>query len=821
MEKLLQDLRFGLRMLRKSPGFAVVAILTLALCIGANTAIFTVVNAVLLHPLNVSDPDRLMGIFMTDEHNRGGQNNFMEVSQPNGADIGRLAQSFSGVSLYTAAGVSVTIDGTPRRFTTDIASGNFFDVLGVKAMRGRVFEPRDDVPERAQVVVLSYGFWTRNLASDPGVIGRTLLINGQGFAVIGVAPRGFQGTAAIGGSDMWVPLAAHDQILTGVVKQMFSDRRFGGFIAVGRLKDGYTKQQAAAELRTIGSQLEHDYPVPNRFRSFAAVPLLESTLNPNTQGLFVRAGMLMMVVVGVVLLIACANISNLLLARAAARKREISIRLALGASRGRVMLQLLVESTVLALVGGIVGLALGAVARNVLWSFRPPFLQDAYMSLSLDNRVLAFTLLVALFTGIVFGLAPALQASRPDLVTELKERVRSDAFSGRRIGLRSLFVIGQFALSLVALIGAGLFVISLNNAQKIDPGFNIGGLGMLSFDLDSMNYDPARAREFERRALETALAVPGVQSATLATNVPLFGGTAISRTVFPEGQESTTRAGVFAQTDLIAPGYFEVMGVPVLRGRRFTEDDREDTQRVAIINEAAARRYWPDQDAVGKRFKFFGDTTYVQVVGVARDAKYFTLGEDPTPYMYLPIRQNPTGAVTLFFRTSGDPRLALSGVRTQVQALDRNLPLTNVWPIGEVISQALWAAKFSAGLLAVFAGLAVVLAAIGLYGVVAYSVGQRVREIGIRMAIGAKPADILSMIVRQSAKTLAIGLVTGLITSYLLARLITSLLYGVSAASPLPFTVLPMLLAVVGLIATAIPALRATKVNPIVALRNE
>lgn len=823
MESLRQDIRYGIRQLAKARGFTLVAILTLALGIGANTSIFTVVNTVLLNPLPVHDPDHLMGIFTTDQRNRGGLNTYLPISQPNATDVAERAQSFSGVTKFTFAGVSMTIDGKPQALAAQLVSGNYFDLLGVRTALGRAFRPDEDKPGAAGAVVLSYGVWQRYFASNANVIGKDVLLNGQGFTIIGVSPRGFQGTAVLGGPDMWLTTAVHDQVLTGVVKDMYDERRFLGFFAVGRLKPGVTIDQARAELKNIGAQLEHDFPVPNKGRSFTVVPLLESTLNPNLQGQAERAGELMMGVVGLVLLIACANISNLLLARAAGRKREISIRLALGASRYRIITQLLTESILLALAGGIVGLGVAVVARNLLWSFRPPFLQQATnFELSLDSHVLLFTLLVSIGTGVIFGLMPALQSSRPDLVTELKERAGSEMFSGRRFTARNAFVVLQFALSLVALIGAGLFLVSLRNAQKIDPGFDTHNLGMLTFDLGSLNYDAARMREFQRRAVEAVQPLPGVKSVTLATNVPLFGGTAIGRSVFPEGEEGTsTRNGILTQTDNIAPDYFQTLGISVVRGREFDSSDREESPKVAIINQAAARRFWPDQDPVGKRFKFFGEPYVVQVVGVARDAKYGTLGEEPTPYLYLPLIQTPSPGLTLFFRSSREPNAVLASVRERVQALDRNLPLTSVWPIGEVISQALWGAKFAAGLLSIFAMLAMILAAIGVYGVVAYSVGQRVREIGIRMALGARREDILGMIVRQSSVSLVIGLVVGFIAAFALARMITTLLYGVSPGSPAPFALLPVLLALVGLIATYIPARRATRVNPIVALRQE
>ena len=817
-----QDVRYALRTMRKSPGFVVVAVLSLALGIGANTAIFTVVNALFFHPLPVRDPERVLSIFTTDRRNRGGLRNFLPISHPNGEDVQRRTQSFAGVALEIFSNVSMTINGHPESLNGDLVSGNYFDVLGVQAALGRTFRPDEDREAGAgPVIVLNHGFWERRFAANPKVIGETVLLNGQGFTIIGVAPKGFQGTAVLGGPDVWVPTSMHDQVLSGFNKEWYNDRRFLGCFVVGRLKPGVTEAQARGELQALGADLEREFPQPNKDRGFTTVPLLQSTINPNLRGLFTRAGALMMTVVGLVLLIACANIANLLLARAAGRKREISIRLAVGASRSRIVAQLLTEATVLAVAGGSLGIGLAVLGRNLLWQFRPPFLQQSYLDLALDSKVLLFTVCLALGTGLLFGLAPALQATRPNLVLELKERSGGEVFTGRRFALRHAFIVAQVALSLVALIGAGLFLLSLRNAQQTDPGFNTHNLAMLSFDLGSLNYDAPREKEFQRRALETVQTMPGVQAATLAANVPLFGG-GFSRSVFPEGQEaSSTSNGVLVTVDQVAPGYLQTMGIPLMRGRDFDRAVREDSPKVAIINQAAAHRFWPNQDPVGKRFKFYGENEWVQVIGVAHDAKYVSLGEDPNPYMYLPLIQNPSPAITLFFRTGSDPGNLLGAVRKQVQALDPNLPLTNVWPIGEVIMQALWAARFGAGLLSVFAMIAVLLCAVGIYGVVGYTVNLRFREIGIRLALGAQPRDVLIMVLRQSATTIGIGLGLGLVSGFILARLIANLLYGVSAATPIAFAGTALLLAMVGLIASCVPAYRAARVDPRVAFHYE
>ncbi len=826
MNNIGQDIRYALRSLRKSPAFAVIAVLTLALGIGANTAIFTVVNAVFFHPLPVKDPARLMEIFTLDQRKIFGaaNNNVFPNSFPNAQDIQQRAQSFSGITIYQsfASPVSMTVNGVPNQYFAQLSSGNFFDVLGVRAQLGRTFRPEEDRGNGSgPVVVLSHGFWERSFGANPGVIGQSVLLNGQGFTIIGVTPKGFQGTAVIGGPDMFVPMSMHDQILTGFTKQLFNERRFLGFSAVGRLKDGARPEQAKAELQSIASDLETAFPLANKGRTFTLQPLLESSINPNQRAQFARAGVMLMAVVGIVLVIACFNIANLLLARAAGRKREISIRVAIGASRSRVITQLLTEALVLAIAGGSLGLGLALVGRDLMWRFRPPQLPADGMDLSLDWHVLAFTFAVAIGTGLIFGLAPALQSSRPDLVAELKERAGGDLRKASRFNVRDVLISLQVAVCLIALVGAGLFLISLRNAHEMDTGFDTHNLGMLSFDVGALNYEPARAKEFERRALEAAQSAPGVKAATLSNTVPLFFG-GFGRTLFREGQDSSNgQSGHVAQISVVSPEYLPTMGIPMVRGQSFDGTVREDTPRAAIINETAARQIWPNEDPIGKRFKFFRDTDFTKVIGIVHDSSYNNLGEDPRPYMYVPLVQNPNAALTLFFRTEGDPRTVLNTMRSRIQEMDRNLPITNVWPIGEVISQSLWASSFGASLLTVFAMIAMALCAVGIYGVVGYSVGQRIREFGIRLALGAQPRDVLMMVLKQSAVIMGAGLGAGLVAAFLLARLIVTFLYGVNTNSPLAFLAMALVLAAVGVFASYIPARRAARVDPMVALHYE
>jgi predicted permease len=612
----------------------------------------------------------------------------------------------------------------------------------------------------------------------------------------------------------------YQQVLDGTFREWFNSRRALLTNVVGRLKPGVSIEQAQASLKTIASGLEQAYPRDNDKRSVKLMPVTQSAINPALRSVFVQAGALMMTVVGLVLLIACANVANLLLARATGRRKEISIRLAIGAGRARIIRQLMTESVLLSVTGGAVGLLIAYWGRDLLWSFRPPFFEENALDLSLDARVLGFTLLLALLTGIVFGLVPALQTSRSDLVTELKDKSSQPTSAGRRLSLRNLLVVSQVALCLIALIGAGLFLRSLRNAQEINPGFETEKMLVMSMNVGAQGYNQARGIEYYRQVQERVQSLAGVQAASVSSNFPFGGG--LQRSIFIEGQDPPAGGrGVLTITNSVTSKYFETLGIPLLQGRIFNDSDRENTTRVAIINQAMAERFWPGQDATGKRFKFFGDESFYEVVGIVGNINAIFLGEEPRPIIYQPMLQSYSGLVALYVRTTGDPANLLGTVRNEVQSLDRNLPITNVSTMSDVIGQGLWAPRMGAALLAVFGVLALLLAAIGIYGVLAYSVSQRTREIGLRMALGAQQGDVLALVMRQGVELIGGGIALGLVASFLLARFISSLLFGVSTADPLTFAGTALVLAVVALLASYIPARRAARVDPMIALRYE
>jgi len=816
MRTIARDLIIGARLLAKTPALTAVAILSLGLGIGANTAIFTIVNALFMHSVPVQDPGDLMFIYTLDSRIPG----YLHHSYLNYTDYRDLNQVFSGLTLYCPIGVSLTHAGEPEPAIAEIAAGNFFDVLGVKTTIGRGFQPEEDrVPGANPVAVISYSLWTRRFAATPDIVGKPLHLNGHRFTIIGVAPRDFQGPNALVSADLWVPMMMYGQVFP-MVKQVNS-RRGLLFTMIGRLKPGVSRAQAEAGMKTTAAQLVSRYPLENDGRTVTLLPLAEGMINPNLRGRFVQVGQLIAAIVVLVLLIACINVANLLLARAGARRKEIAIRLSMGATRGRVIRQLLTESLLLATLGGLAGILIAWWGRAVLWSVRPPMLRNEQIELAFDLRVLLFTLGLSLLTGVIFGLAPAVQTSRSDLVKELKERTSQFVGAPHAASLRNLLVVGQVALSLVALIGAGLFVRSLQNAQRVNPGFETEHMLVLTYDL-GQNYNEARGRDFNRRALERVAAVPFVQSVTLASNQPF--SSFLARTVFVEGQESTSRQkGITIDVNNVGAEYFRTVSIPIVKGRDISPFDNDTSAKVAIVNQTMAKTFWPGKadGAIGRHFHFFNDTTNWQIVGIAHDATYMEIGEKPRPMIYLPLAQAWAPLLTMHVRTTGNPTLAIAAVRKEVQSLDPNLLLRLVRTMPQVISESLWAPRTGAALLSCFGLLAMALAIVGIYGVISYSVNQRVRDIGVRMALGAAPMQILREVLTDGFTLVGAGIAAGIGCALLVTHLLSSFLFGVSTADPLTFLVVSLILCVVAFAACYLPARRATKVHPSIALRHE
>jgi len=819
MGTLLQDLKYGARLLARSPALTIVAALSLALGIGANTTIFTLVNAVLLNPLPVKDVSSLVSVSTTEMRN-GQLQVFGAMSRMNFEDIRDKNDVFSGMVAATFAPLSLSGGtGEPEQVFGAVVTGNYFDVLGAPMAAGRGFRADEDgTPGAHPVVVISHGLWQRRFGGREDLIGKEITANGRAFTVVGVAGQGFRGTFALGGPELWVPLAMYREVMTGIALEFYNSRRALGYQVHARLKPGVTVDQANSQVAALFKGLEETYPTENRGRSASVVGLAESTLPQQFRQNLIRAGSLLMAIVGVVLLIACANVANLLLARATARRQEISVRLSLGASRGRLMRQLLTESVMLAAVGGIGGVVVAYWARALLWAYRPPFLQAAAIDLSFDTRVIVFTAAVSIVTGLLFGLAPALQSSRPDLVLELKERTSVPSGS-HWYSARNLLVVGQVGLSFVALVSAGLFLRSLANAQQIDPGFDGDRLMLLGINAGTQGFDEPRGRELYRRATERLQGVAGVEAITLSTTVPLFGG-GLGRTVFRDDQDANDpRNGRMTQVNQVGETYFTTLGIPIVQGRSFNANDREGGVAVAIISETMAKQYWPNEDPVGRRLKIFSDKMPREIIGIAKDVKVNFLGEDPTPLLYLPLEQNYSAQVTVLVKSVGNPEAMLGTVRRELQQVEPTMPLLNVNIYRDVFNQSLWAPRMGAWLLGIFASLALLLAAIGLYGVMAYTVSQRTRELGIRIALGARQQDVRNMVVRQGVLLAIGGVAIGLGIALMLAQLVTNLLYSVNGRDPLTFLVIPIVLLVVALLATYVPAWRASRVNPVEALR--
>ena len=815
---LLQDFKFSVRRLLKSPSFTLVAVASLALGIGANTAIFSLVNTVLLRPLPVEKPERLVSVSVL-----GKDDSMLAFSYPSYKDFrDRSGDVLAGLFAERLAPMSLSRGSNNERVWGYLVSGNYFEVLGVGAARGRTFTPEEDrAALSSPVAVLSHACWQRRFGGDASIVGRDVQLNGHPFRVIGVMPEGFGGTEIIYTPEVWVPMTMQEWIEPG--NAWLERRSTQNIFAIGRLKDGVTTEQAQASLNLLAEQVGREYPDTNEGQKILLVP--PGFIVPQLRGAVVGFAAVLMGTVGLVLLIACTNLASLLLARASARRKEIALCVALGASRWRLVRQLLTESLLLALAGGAAGVLLAVWILGLVAAYRPPLDVPIWIEGAVDWRVLLFALGVSVLTTVLFGLAPALQATRTDLVPALKD---AGGQTGRgRSRLRSTLVVAQVTLSLVLLVAAGLTLRALTRLQTTSPGFEVENGLVASFDLGLQGYDEPRARDFQRRLVERVRALPGVRAASLTDLFPLSLNYT-SNDVYIEGRPGARGANVpLAMVASVEREYFGAMSIPVVAGRPFGERDDEKAPRVVVVNETFARRFFPGADpareALGKRMSFRGDEgPWSEIVGVAKDGKYWTIGEAPQMFVYSPLTQSHSSYTTLVVRTAGgDPRALIPALNAEVRALDPALPLFDVKTVEEHMGVSLFPARVAAALLGSFGLLALLLAGVGIYGIVSYAAAQRTREIGIRMALGARRVDVLRLVAGRGMLLVGLGVCLGLVGAFALTRFMEGLLYGVSATDPITFLLVVAVLLGVALLACLIPARRATKVDPMIALRYE
>ncbi|MBV8856413.1 MAG: ABC transporter permease [Acidobacteria bacterium] len=819
MRRLLQDIRYGARVLLKSPGFTAVAVLTLALGIGANTAIFSVVNAVLLSALPYKDAERLVILRETV-----GKDGWGAVAYPNFLDWKAQGTTFEDMAAYTESALNLSGQAKAERVSGELVTPNYFSLLGVSAAQGRAFLPEeDDAARPAQVAVLSHGLWQRRFGGDAAVVGKTVRLNDATFTVVGVMPEGFKGYT--GNAEVWLPFGDWDVVTPQTAKFHFlSNRGIHWHRVLGRLKPDVTLEAARAEMATIGARLAEAYPAPNENRDRGAdvVSARESVLGDLRTPLLVLLGG-----VGFVLLIACANVANLLLARATSREREIAIRRALGAGRRRVVRQLLTESSLIAFVGGALGLLVALWSFTLLKNVLPLSLPN-FVDVQLDYKVLAFTLGVSALTGLVLGLAPASQATKVNLFPVLKEGGSQKGGTGGGRHLRRALIVSEIALSLVLLVSAGLMLKSFRRLQSVDLGFRPENLLLLRFDVPNLKYQGAERARVGQRIAERVETLPGVESAAVNyTDLLRWSGISFGFTL--EGRDPVPpaeQASVVNQS--VTPKYFRTLGIPLLAGRDFAPADDAGAPRVAIVSESFARRYWPDGDVLGKRFRNgppnAKDAPWITVVGVAGNIRVDSIFQEPTttPIVYTPSLQDQVViSLSLLVRTRVEPSSLIPTLREEMNRFDSDIPVYNIMTAAERVGEQTARTRSYTLLIGLFASLALLLAAVGIYGVMSYLVGQRTREIGIRIALGAQGRDVLRMVVGEGARLALVGVAIGLPAAYAATRLMAGLLYGVSAADPVTFVAIPLGLVAVALLACYVPARRATKVDPMVALRYE
>src|SRR5262245_37004228 len=824
---LFQDIRFAARSFIKTPGITFAAVLSIALGIAAATAVFTLVNAVLFKPMPVPHPEQLVALYTTAPTSIYPSS----FSYPDYREYRDSVDVFSHLVVRNGGALGLSVGGGRTELIwREFVTGNYFTGLGVVPAAGRVLTPDDDRVEGAHpVVVLSHAFWERRFGADRAIVGTVVKLTGHEFTVVGIAREGFSGTRLAGFiPDAWVPVSMLSQLLP--MPGALENRANDAFNVNGRLKPGVTIDQATAAMNVVADRLARLYPTTNARKRVGMVPAGSKTQPAITLlGFIPIAAQTMMAIVLLVLLIACANVANLLLARASSRTREIAMRLACGASRRRVVLQLLTESVLLAAAGGVGGLVLGRVFDQLSGRFAPQLdfaNVDLDYALSLDHRVLIFTTTVTVLTGIIFGILPALQASRVDLLTALQTRdatgERGPGTIGRRLSLRGGLAIAQVAVSLALIVAAGVFVRSMLSAQQLDPGFETRNVLLVSVDTGLRGYDETAGRRFFRQAVDRVKALPGVQAVSLGGPLPLDSYN-VGERVLPEGYVARDEhERIVVGYSVVGSDYFRAMNTPIVAGRAFDDSDTDTTRRVVIINETMARRFWPNETALGKRIRLRdSQSPLLEIVGIAKDGKYNLLGEPPTEYFFLPHAQNYRGQMTIIARTSDSPASLATAMQREISAPDPDVPLYGVKTMPVYLDRLLSLPKSVAALVSLFAVIALVMAAVGLYGVISFAVARRTKEIGLRIAVGAGRGDVMWMVLKHGMLLAAAGIAIGIGAALALMRLTAGLLYGVGPNDPQTFIAGALLLAGVALFASYVPARRATRLDPSIALRYE